>query len=243
MNPSGRAKRAQQKQILDEVLGRAVRAGARGVVVFDLDSTLLDNRPRQAQILAEYGASIGHPVIAGIRPEHWRGWDVRRALRNAGLPEDEVKQHFDAARRFWRERFFTSRYCALDVHVPGAPEYVRELQKTGVQIAYVTGRHLEMGEGTVASFRSTGIPEPDGKQIHLMLKPTMDMHDDAWKRDAHARLDRVGEVIAAFDNEPAHVNGYAEAFPGATVVHLDTDHSERPIEVLARVPSILDFVR
>jgi hypothetical protein len=50
-------------------------------------------------------------------------------------------------------------------------------------------------------------------------------------------------VVAAFDNEPAHVNLYARAWPLALCVHLDTDHSGRPIEVLERVPSIRDFRR
>jgi hypothetical protein len=67
--------------------------------------------------------------------------------------------------------------------------------------------------------------------------------DDAWKALACARVERLGRVVAAFDNEPAHVNLYAERWPDALAVHVDTDHSRRPIEVLARVPSILDFTR
>jgi hypothetical protein len=50
-------------------------------------------------------------------------------------------------------------------------------------------------------------------------------------------------VVAAFDNEPAHVNGYAAAWPGALCVHLETDQSGRGVEVDPRVPSIGDFSR
>jgi hypothetical protein len=49
-------------------------------------------------------------------------------------------------------------------------------------------------------------------------------------------------IVAAFDNEPTHDNAYKRSFPDAVVVHLDTDHSRRPVEVLADIPSIHDFV-
>ena len=48
-----------QPDVLERVVERARAEGARGVVVFDLDSTLLDNRPRQARILREFGAQNG----------------------------------------------------------------------------------------------------------------------------------------------------------------------------------------
>jgi hypothetical protein len=241
VNPSGRAKRTEQGRILQGALDRARAAGARGVVVFDLDSTLLDNRPRQAKILAEYGASVSDKVLSASRAEHWQGWDMRVAMRNSGLPEPEVQRHYQAARDYWKARFFTSTYCPLDVPIPGAGAYLARVLETGAQIAYVTGRHLEMGDGTLETFRLAGFPIPDKKRVHLLLKPTMEMHDDAWKADAHARLDRLGQVVAAFDNEPAHVNAYADTFPGAQVIHLDTDHSGRPVEVYSRIPSVLDF--
>ena len=37
------------------------------------------------------------------------------------------------------------------------------------------------------------------------------------------------------------MNLYARRWPGALVVHLDTDHSARPIEVLPGIPAIADF--
>jgi hypothetical protein len=54
-------------------------------------------------------------------------------------------------------------------------------------------------------------------------------------------VDGLGRVAVAFDNEPTHVNAYARAWPGAIVIHLDTDHSPRPVEVLPGIPSIADF--
>lgn len=219
-----------------------VRETPGAVVVFDLDSTLLDNRPRQARILLDFGEAAGVPALAAAAPEHWQGWDLRVALANAGLSRGEVERHAGAARLFWRERFFTSAYCRLDAPMPGAPAFVRSIAGDGI-VAYVTGRPAGMREGTLEAFARHGFPPPDGARVHLLMKDDDDLGDDAWKEIARARVDALGQVVAAFDNEPAHVNLYARAWPRALCVHVDTDHSGRPVEVLPGVPSLRDFRR
>lgn len=237
----GRAREGDQERILAEVLARAAAAAPRGVVVFDLDSTLLDNKPRQARILQDYGRAARVPELLDARPEHWKGWDLAIALANAGLDPAQVARHLAPARRFWAERFFTSRYCQLDGAVPGAPEYVRAVERAGAQLAYVTGRPRRMEAGTLAVFRAAAFPLPDGERVHLLMNPHAGLDDDEWKAVARDAVARLGPVVAAFDNEPSHVNAYARAWPDALCVHLDTDHSGRPVEVLPRVPSVLDF--
>ncbi|BDG02188.1 HAD family hydrolase [Anaeromyxobacter oryzae] len=237
----GRARWEEQAAILVDVLARAAAAAPRGVVVFDLDSTLLDNRPRQARILQDYGRAAGVPALLAARPEHWEGWSLDRALANAGLSPAEVAAHRGPARLFWLARFFTSAYCRLDVPLPGAPEYARAVAARGAPIAYVTGRPAPMEPGTTEVLRRFGFPPPDGARVHLLMKPDDAMTDDAWKALAREAVDALGPVVAAFDNEPAHVNAYARAWPGARCVHLDTDHSAREVAVLEAVPSIRDF--
>ncbi len=236
-----RARAGEQGRILAAALARARSAAPDGIAVFDLDSTLLDNRPRQARIVQDFGRAVGLPVLLGARPEHWRGWDLEAALLEVGLGPRELRRHFSAFRRFWAERFFTSAYCALDVPVPGAPEFVRAVAEAGLRIAYVTGRPSWMEDGTIDVFRRFGFVLPDGVRTHLFMKPGDGLSDDAWKGLAREAVDGVGRVAIAFDNEPAHVNAYARAGPGALAIHLDRDHSPRPIEVLPAIPSIADF--
>lgn len=235
----GRARPEQQAHILGEVLARAAAPGA--VVVFDLDSTLLDNRPRQARILQDYGRTRGLTALLGARPEHWQGWRLETALANAGLTPAEVETHRRPARLFWAEWFFTSAYCRLDVPLPGAPAFVRAVAARGARVAYVTGRPRTMAAGTLEVLRRHDFPVPDGERVQLLMKPDPDLGDAEWKEQACARVAALGPVVAAFDNEPAHVNGYARAWPRARCVHLDTDHSGRPIEVLPQIPSVADF--
>jgi hypothetical protein len=42
--------------------------------------------------------------------------------------------------------------------------------------------------------------------------------DEDFKRSAHARLASLGRLVAAFDNEPGHVNDFRQTFPEAEVV-------------------------
>src|SRR5690349_4270924 len=148
------------EQLLARVLERAGELGREAIVAFDLDSTLLDNRPRQAQLLREYGAGAGL-ALAQHTAEHWMGWDARIAMANAGLAPELVEAHVGPFRAFWRERFFTSEYCVLDRAIAGAADFVAEVLARGARVHYVTGRHEEMRAGTVACFEQTGPAVPD----------------------------------------------------------------------------------
>jgi hypothetical protein len=240
---TGRARPGEQEAILAAALGRARSAAPQGVVVCDLDSTLLDNRPRMARLLQDYGRLAALPELTAARPEHWQDWSLERALRNAGLTAEMVEAHAGPARHYFAEWFFTNAYCRLDVPVPGAPAFVRALAATGAPLAYVSGRPCSMEPGTRDSFRAHGFPLPDGRTVHLFLKPRRELRDDDWKLEAARLVDRLGPVVAVFDNEPLHVNAYAECWPDAMAVHVDTDHSGRPVEVLERIPSVGDFTR
>lgn len=228
-------------ELLERVLERASAEGASGIVAFDLDSTLLDNRPRQAQILREYGQRSGVAALSQHHADHWQGWDARIAMGNAGLDADTIEAHIGPFRTYWKDRFFTSDYCVLDRPVAGAPAFVAAVLAAGARVFYVTGRHEPMRRGTVACFEQTGFAVPDGDSVELLMKPELDEHDDVYKVRTHEMLRERGLLVAAFDNEPVHINGYREAFPEAIAVHLATDHSPRDIPVLPGIPSILDF--
>jgi hypothetical protein len=228
--------------VLDRVLER-VRAFPGSVVVFDLDSTVLDNRPRQARILREFGAAHGIAALAAAAPQHWSDWSITRAMRNIGLSSDELDRWGDEAKLYWRDRFFTSEYCRDDEPIAGARAYLESILAAGGIIAYCTGRHEAMRAGTVDNFARLGYPLPDSSRVFLLMKPVFELGDDDWKTEAYAHLRALGPVVAAFDNEPTHVNGYRGGFPDAIAVHLDTDHSGRPVTLAAGIVSIKDFVR
>jgi hypothetical protein len=212
-----------------------------GVVVFDLDSTVLDNRPRQAQILRDFGSLRGQPGFASVSATHFEDWDLRKALLRAGVAPETVESLYPDLRAFWLRWFFTDAYCHCDIPIRGAPEFLAEVSRTGAKLVYLSGRPQTMLAGTLRSLSTHGFPS-QGESVTLMLKPDPLLMDDVWKARACAAISELGPVIAAFDNEPTHINAYRSAWPDAICVHLDTDHSNRPVALLPDIHVIPDFV-
>lgn len=214
--------------LLTGILAAAEAAGPAGVVAFDLDSTLLDNRPRQAAIIRDFGATRGIPALAGLQAEHFvTGFDTRDALARAGLDAGDIGRWLPALRAHWVERFFTSDACLHDVPVRGAAAYARRAHGTGVQLVYLTARPERMRPGTEEVLGRFGFPLP-GVRVELWMKPDdPSIGDEAFKRSTHARLASMGRLVAAFDNEPGHVNDFRSSFPEAEVVLVATGHSGR----------------
>jgi hypothetical protein len=234
-----RAVPADQTRILRAALDAI--GPSRPAAAFDLDSTILSNKPRQARIVREFGRERGIPQLADCSPQAVVSWDLRDTMRMCGLSGADADRLDRDLRRFWLLRFFTSEYCKDDEPIAGAAEYLRRVLGAGGEVLYITGRHAGMEAGTLESFRRAGFPLPDGSRVQLWLKPRPDDDDDRWKEACQARLLELSGLACAFDNEPTHVNAYKRAFPEARVVHLDTDHSGRPVEVRPDVPSIVDF--
>jgi hypothetical protein len=234
--------RPDWKDVLKRLLVEARTAGPQTIMVFDLDSTVFDNRPRQSRIVREFGVEKGVERLTRCEPAHWTsGWDMKAAFLACGLSQEETDALFKDAKNWWVDRFFTSAYCVDDVEVPGAPEYLAGVLASGAQLVYLTGRHEEMREGTIACLAKCKMPVPNDR-VKLVMKPTLRESDDSFKRIAHDDIEKRGTIFAAFDNEPTHANDYATRFPQATVVHLATDHSGRPVELLPRVISVPHFV-
>jgi hypothetical protein len=243
-----RAIEGEKIRILQGALD-AVRPG-RMAAAFDLDGTLLSNKPRQARIVRDFGRERGVEALARCGPETIVSWDLRDTMRLCGLAPGRIEALYDDLRQWWIERFFTSEYCKDDEPVPGAPAYLERVLDRGGHILYVTGRHAKMEAGTLAAFQRAGFPMPEivaptaplsAAPVQLWLKPVHEDDDDRWKEICLERLVHLRGIACAFDNEPTHVNGYKKRFPDAYVVHLDTDYSPRPVEVLASIPSIVDF--
>lgn len=228
---------------LAAVLDTAQRSGSNGLLAFDLDSTVFDNRPRQARIVREFGAHHGIAPLRRCQPWHFvSGWNLKAAAVACGLPAADADAMYPGLKSFWQERFFTSEYCRDDIEIVGAPRFLHQLDGVKARVIYVTGRHEEMRSGTEACLARCGMPMPSANgHVQLLMKPKLHDSDDAYKRTAHATLKSLGEVIAAFDNEPMHINDYAANFESAVCVHLATDHSGRDVELNPRCISIPHF--
>jgi len=210
-------------------------------VLFDLDSTLLDNRPRSAVIMREFARACNVPVLSEASAEHFPTWSARDSMVLLGMSAAEADDLLEDYLDFWTMRFFSSEYCQYDTDIDGAVSFVHAIHRAGGIVNYLTGRDETMREGTTASLQSLGFPEPGKADTRLIMKPSANESDDLYKQAELHKLSVLGEIAAAFDNEPSHINSYRTVFPDTVCVHLDTDHSMREVRLLDGIVSIRNF--
>lgn len=213
------------------------------VVVFDLDATLYDNRPRTLEILMEYREQVLErqpevaDAIATLTADHVE-YLLSDTLRGCGVTAAGMIAEIT---RFWHERFFTDEYLQHDAPMEGAAEYVRACHEAGCIVVYLTGRDVPgMFLGTVASLRDCGFPIGVAG-TELVLKPDANLPDEAFKRGALPTLDRLGDLVAFFDNEPANCNLAKAMYPDCTVVLLETQKVPYAPEPAPDVEIVSDF--
>ena len=235
-----------QSHVLRTVLERVqqtLELGRNPVVVFDLDATLYDNRPRTLEILMEYREDIfeSHPDVAealGTVTAERIEYLLSDSLRGCGITRSDIVQDVT---RFWRERFFTDEYVQRDTTIDGAAEYVLACHDAGAIIVYMTGRDVPgMLLGTVASLRDSGFPIGVAG-IELVLKPDANLPDEAFKRGALPTLERLGDMVAFFDNEPANCNLARAMFPDSLVVLLETQRVPYAPALSEDIEVVADF--
>ena len=230
--------------LLQETLERVREQAATGkkpVVIFDLDDTLFDTRPRTLAILRAYpheprlAALELHQVVHGL-PE---------TLMNAGFSAAEVEgEKGEKVRRFWSKRFFDDESLRLDAPIPGAVEYVRALVAAGAHPVYLTGRQEQTRQLSQEVLDGAGFPAGT-----LFLKPNPGPNvpkesTPAFKgRIARSEVPNLGLAVAAFDNEPANCNAFRESLPAAaTVVFLDTLYPDDSPALTAGIDALPDFL-
>ncbi len=229
--------------VLSELLDRVhAERAQRPVLIFDLDSTLFSTQHRNHAILQEFVTVVGAPDTLRAAAEKLQpsdmGWNVMDDLRGRGFGHEPTLARLA---KFWRARFFTDDYLRHDLPLPGAVEYVNAVHHAGATVYYLTGRDEPgMGRGTRASLAAHGFPLGPERVI-VRLKPSFDEADIVFKRRVLAELHHLGPVHAAFENEPANANLFAEHFPDARIVFVETIHSPDPPPLLPQIVRVRDF--
>jgi len=230
-------------ELLDETLKACEKAVAEKqlpVVVFDLDSTLFDNAPRNRAIIEEFAETVKdkypdfYKAVKAMKNESL-AYSLDDTLKNIGINDDKILKEL---KKVWYDKFFTDKYVVLDKAYEGAVDYVAKLHKAGAKIVYLTGRDTpDMEKGTLQSLKDYKFPIGDTNSV-LLTKPEKKIKDDEYKKTASAEILKMGKVIASFDNEPKNVNLFKEVFPGAIVVFVETNHSPKAVPVNASIPWI-----
>src|SRR5689334_667216 len=115
---------SERRALYQRIIARCARKpGERpAVVVFDLDGTLMDNRPRTTVILRELAAELkaeahsSAEILAAARSEEL-AYLLGDSLKRLGVEHPDLIARAEA---FWRERFFSDGYLRHDIAVPGS---------------------------------------------------------------------------------------------------------------------------
>jgi hypothetical protein len=84
-----------------------------------------------------------------------------------------------------------------------------------------------MGAGTRQRLEQLNFPFPH-PQVHLILKPNPDLPDLEFKIEAMKEIERLGKVIAVFENEIRTLNRMAEYDSEILLFHRQTLQSPNP---------------
>lgn len=216
---------------------------ARPVVVFDLDGTIFDNRPRTVAILKAYAEKVRHarPDLAeklGALHHEAVPYLLTDTLARLGIT---AEADVNALRDHWVSCFFVDEWLHHDVALPGAVDFAKACWQNGASLVYLTGRDLpKMSLGSFASLRDTGFPI-GVPGTALVCKPDPAIPDEHYKREVCPEMARVGNVIASFDNEPGNCNAFLEHFPSAASVLLATQHMPGAPALAGGCLTIVDF--
>lgn len=248
-----------QYEVLAGILERvkdATRARIKGggkpvKVIFDLDSTIFDVKPRTLRILKEFALSEQAREISPVLAQWSLGLNAHRllytlqesALANQ-LPENEARaeEFLKAAFRFWLKRFFSHSYLTMDHPTPGAVDYVNRVVDAGAVAVYLTGRDWPgMGKGTQTMLENCGFPV-DPRVTELIMKPNSGLDDSEFKDEALRELRTNGEAVALFDNEPANFHVFEKNFPEAWLVFFHSNCSAKEAKPVKRLYKIENFL-
>lgn len=214
------------------------------MVIFDVEGTLFDNRPRVVKILQEYGVAelkVARPqyaqTIANLTPKHIQ-FELAETLKSIGIIEEPVVNN---ASVFWSQRFFTDEYLKYDAANAGAVRFIRDLYSKGARIVYVTGRDAQRQlVGTTQQLRDAGFPIGI-QNTEIVMRPTAQTQEAAFKQQITNYLRQSGKVLATFETEAAYANVYRKAFPDAVGIIYEAPHAANPPALLEGIISLAAF--
>jgi hypothetical protein len=223
--------------VLTEI-NRLAETLERPAVVFDLDGTLVDVAFRTLGILKEWIGSKASHMFSEPLVDHLRkvdlthvGYSLADAFENVGidLRDEQAAQLFEAAERHWRKRFFDGKALVeFDRMIPGAQSFIQNLQQSGIQIIYLTGRNAAtMEQGTRKQLAQLGLPL---ENTRLHMKHSAHIDDHLFKEGVFAELSRDFKIVGNFENEYLNLKTMMDIIPGPCLhAIVDSQHSARPV--------------
>jgi phosphoserine phosphatase len=231
------------EQVIALVAARTARRRST-LAIFDLDGTLFDNRTRTIFILREISEKFDTkaPGLAAAF-ENFQDLSIIDYSLDITLARLGVRHPAETAfiKAEWAKRFFSDEYQKYDMPITGAKSFVERVHKAGATVIYLTGRDVgRMLVGTTEVLRLYGFPVGVAGTMTI-VKKEFEQDDEIFKKEVSEYIDRLGEVVAVFENEPANSNILAERFPGAASFFVMTQHRPGAPALNKGISLIKDF--
>ncbi len=221
------------------------KQGARPVIIFDLDDTLIDCRHRKFRVIQEFIArpeiqeqyALECSLLSGLTWENVQ-YRVLDTLAQHGVQSPIFGEQLF---QFWRLHYFTYPYLIDDQPFPRALEFVQHCHSLGAFTVYLTGRDMPgMGKGTFDSLQKLGFPV-HGDSVRFILKESPTQGDLEFKVEALEQIAPLGQVIAALENELPNLNAMADRFPEGAMYWRKTLYLPNPPAPHPRVEVLMHF--
>lgn len=229
-----------------------VKTGGKPVkVVFDLDSTIFDVKPRTLRILKEFALTPRAREISPALADWSLSLNAHRLLytleesavaNKVPSADGKAEAFLKEAFQYWLKRFFTHSFVTTDYATPGAVDFVNRVVDLGAVAVYLTGRDWPgMGRGTQTMLEYCGFPV-DPRCTELIMKPNSGLDDAEFKDEALRELRTEGNAVALFDNEPANFHVFEKNFPEAWLVFFHSNCSSKEAKPVKRLYKIENFL-
>lgn len=219
--------------VLLDILETSRKGKAQGessLLVFDLDSTLLDVSGRHHAVLRNFAQlkDIQHRFpqllskVEKLKITRHQ-WGIKDALMSAGVTSPPFL--LEEGYKYWSHSFFHNDYLVYDTPMMGAIEYTQNISQYA-DVVYLTGRDVErLGKGTIEQLKRHNFPLQKDLS-NLFLKPHKSMVDANYKLDFFKNLlnQNKYEKIWFFDNDPRNLNLIVEHVPEIHCVFFKSAH-------------------
>ena len=247
---------AHSKAILDKMLmeiSNPTPPGQRSLVIFDIDSTLIDTSHRTAAICREFAREHSHDTrFKELCREinQWTEWvEVYQPIdfinRHSGVKIRPHSPEESYILKFWKDRFFHEDWLVHDLPYSGGKEFVTECLLRGADIAYLTGRHIDTTlAGTKKWLATHHFPlREENPRTRLMLKDHVSLLDSDYKSSGLALLKVGYDSIWFIENEVELILMALSEHQDVEAILFDSVHSGRAELQEQKPKTITSWVR
>lgn len=201
-----RVQRSAQAKRKAKVLDAVKKAD---VLVFDIDNTVMDTRPRTVLAVREFAKTYEGNLTDAQRKNL-----SKITVEQAGRDGEETARKFrldgeatEALQDHWVDTWWNPKNAALDKPMRQAREIFRAAK--GKEIIYLSGRQDDWMRATVAQLKKAGFPNADSK--HILLKSGAFGRTPQWKVKELRALARSGKKVIFFEDSRTNIRAVQKA--------------------------------